>query len=336
MTNDSIVNVVFAVYDKLGDYSSKTATSIVSMMENTSIKPGLLNVYILYDSTLSSRNKELLRKTVERYNQNIFFCYVDIPESEYNFYDLGVFSPGTLFRLKIAELINCRKIIYLDSDVIVNLDIVELFNENLNGKSIGAVLEVELFYKSIKDIDFNNKSSILKELEINVTKGTSLNFFKYFNAGVLLLDLDQIRKKYNMYRMCMGYLKNNKKAPYADQFALNMLFKNDCEYLNEKYNRWSKRGETKCIYHFACWNEKPWININSRISLLYWKYFYLTPWCKNVEFLLLEYSKTKTSLELDILIQPIYSRKLFIKNVIFRVKQELYMWVKNKWLIKEK
>lgn len=43
----------------------------------------------------------------------------------------------------IPELIDVEKVIYLDSDLIVNLDISTLWNINIKNYILGAVLDIE-------------------------------------------------------------------------------------------------------------------------------------------------------------------------------------------------
>ena len=61
-----MIHVSYGLYDKTGRYSKFTATSMVSMFENTKEK---VTVHILHDNTLSQENQNKLSQIAERYGQ---------------------------------------------------------------------------------------------------------------------------------------------------------------------------------------------------------------------------------------------------------------------------
>ena len=70
-----------------------------------------------------------------------------------------------------------KKILYIDVDVIIKDDIAELYNQNLGKYSVGAVLE---------DFYAGNYST-LKNKIWPAYQGKD----RYFNAGVMLLDIQK-------------------------------------------------------------------------------------------------------------------------------------------------
>lgn len=299
--NKDYINIVFALYDKNKDYAEKTGTAIVSILENTKSP---INIFLLHDKTLSEENKKKFIKLVRKYNQKITYIYMDIPKNEYDFLiNLKQFSKGSLFRLKIPDLILCKKVIYLDSDIICNMDIEVLYNEDIEDYSIGAVPDWLMGHDSIKE------DEILKRKN------------NYFNTGVLILNLEKIRKKYNVYDFCLTFMRNNYNIKYPDQDALNDLFYTDCKYLPSIYNKGSVLNNEQCIIHFASPIEKPWKYTSRKLSFLYWKYFSLTPWFTEIEELLYDFKKTVV-LDEEIKNLPIVNRKLFIKNLCIRLLNE--------------
>ena len=55
---------------------------------------------------------------------------------------------GCLFRLLIPDLLECPKVIYFDCDVLVNLDIRELWDIDLEGNCIGGVRDSKVKKKN--------------------------------------------------------------------------------------------------------------------------------------------------------------------------------------------
>jgi lipopolysaccharide biosynthesis glycosyltransferase len=88
----------------------------------------------------------------------------------------------------------------------------------------------------------------------------------YFNAGVLLIDLDQWRKL-QVVETALQYLQRCPGSPYSDQDALNVAcdgvwkkLDSRWNYLayDEKFDVSELAGEHKPgIVHFTTWN-KPW------------------------------------------------------------------------------
>lgn len=305
------IEIAFSIYDKDGTYSSKIAVAIMSILA-TITRNLKIRFHILHDDTLNEYNKDFLKKVVNEANQEIMFYYVELKKEDFiNLKDIELYSPGALFRLKLAELVKVDKILYLDADIICNLNIKNLFDENIDDYAVAAVLDREVVNQ---DNISNNR--LYKKIPIDV--------INYFNSGVLLFNLNYIRKNYNMFCQAMTFLKKYPYVPFSDQAALNYLFQDKCKFLNCKYNWGVNKGVNKeCIYHFSGEIDKPWIFKTSPLRILYWKYFSKTPWCRNLEDFLREYDKSNISVEEHILTGRIVSRKKFLKNFLLRLKKEI-------------
>lgn len=309
------IEITFSLYDKDGKYSLRVAVSMVSIMETISEKRKI-RFHLLHDDTLTEDNKIKFKQLIKNYNQEILFYYVKLEKNSYiKLRDIDLYSPGALYRLKLADLVNVNKIIYLDADIICNLDIRNLFEENINDYAIGAILDKEVL---AQDNITNNK----------LYRNVPLDLIRYFNSGVILFNLEYIRKNYDMFKETMNFLGKYPNIPYSDQAALNFLFQKKCRFLNCKYNWGVKKGENnECIYHFSGIEDKPWNFKTSPLRILYWKYFLKTPWCNGIADFIYEYDKSDIPLEKSMLIGRILSRKIFVKNFFLRLKKE----IKNKF-----
>jgi len=132
-----MVHVCFGLHDEDGRYSKFTGTAILSMFENCPAPPPCITVHILHDNTLADDNREKFLSIAESYGQLIKFYNVEkICADEINYisqlfkmeHTSEIFSIGKFYRLLAPQIFpdEIEKIIYLDSDIIVNLDINEL------------------------------------------------------------------------------------------------------------------------------------------------------------------------------------------------------------------
>lgn len=138
---------------------------------------------------------------------------------------------ATFYRFKIVDLIQEDRILYIDNDVICDGDISELYNSDI--KLIGA----------IKDYSADNRPN------------------DYFNAGVILFNLKEVRNKYKDF--FIEAVTDSIKHPedtLDDQDVLNRLFKDDKVLLHQKYNFFTRYGEMDLaiLYHFSGLLRHPW------------------------------------------------------------------------------
>jgi lipopolysaccharide biosynthesis glycosyltransferase len=67
-----------------------------------------------------------------------------------------------------------------------------------------------------------------------MTPNISIDKNSYINSGVVLFNLDKIRKE-KKEKELDNYVNNNKLF-YPDQDTINVVFKNNILFLNNKYN----------------------------------------------------------------------------------------------------
>ena len=275
-----MIHVCFGLYDKTGRYSKFTGTTILSMFENTNSD---VTVHILHDNTLSQDNRDKFIYLAGKYSQTVKFYNVEqlcadkltnidsmFPNAKKTRYTLATF-----YRFFIPDIlpVNIEKCIYLDSDIIVNLDIAELWCVNLGDKILGAIPEV-----TNKDKVYMTYSVCLKQL---------VKREDYFNAGVLLINLQNMRVKENILMNGIRFISEDTQSMYLDQDVLNYCFAKENLKLPAKFNRlvkWCKlQGEnyiSNKIYHYINGNTIESFNLDMRdpFSRLWMEYFMKTPW----------------------------------------------------------
>ena len=144
-----------------------------------------------------------------------------------------------------------ERILYIDVDVIVKKNLKDFYYQDFEDKSIVAIPE-SLY-----------KSDIIKERKKQL--GLSVEH-KYFNAGVLIMNLDKIRQTVSSEMILDLIKKKRESLEYQDQDVLNILFENDVKYESKYYNYQSiwrasiNKEEMDKIYilHYSG-DEKPWI-----------------------------------------------------------------------------
>lgn len=312
------IHIVFSIYDSLGDYSKYVGTTMLSVFANTKSS---LEIHLLHDETLSENNKEKFKLLCKKYNHKINFYNVSLPENLKICKGIERFSPASLYRLFIPDLLShIDKVIYLDGDIISFLDVKELWEIDVEKFSLAAVKDKVtegIGYKEFSQNKFFKRIAILNDC--------------YFNAGVLLLNLKKIRAKYDMRKECFSFLTKNPDAPALDQESLNFLFQNDCLFLEKKFNMspeeislsdFENGMNPDCILHFYTW-DKPWKTNTYFFNNLYWKYFKMTPWGEDIDAFIGAVMKASPALDEGILFQPIRSKKVFVKNFYRRLLSEI-------------
>ncbi len=180
-----------------------------------------IRIYFLQEGYLQ-KDIAKLHRTLEKFKGNYELKIID--------FDARIFSEfrglhGSKFaytRIMLADLISEERIIYLDSDLVIKKDLGSLFFIDLKGFIIGAS-GVEKIAWTL-DSDFFTSIGLDKE-------------GKYFNSGVLLIDLQAWRQE-DITKKCFEFAKKYlNKFRDADQAILNYIFyKNNFYELDTAYN----------------------------------------------------------------------------------------------------
>ena len=182
-----MIHVCYSLRDESGKYSKFVGTSIHSILDNTSED---VTIHILHDSTLSEENRKKLFKLVHDFEQEILFYNVEdlAIESVNKFWTVPQLKNvrhgvAMFYRLLIPTLLSKRisKAIYFDTDILTNCDVKDFWSIDLKEFPIAAVPE------SASGV----KRDILKTFP--PVQDGDIEWNDYFNSGVLLMDLDQIR-----------------------------------------------------------------------------------------------------------------------------------------------
>lgn len=192
-----------------------TCIALLSIKKNK-LKESEYNIHIFLCECGKAENEILEEMDAEDFH--IYIEYIDEKIETRRFLDNNISAtPTALFKFELAELIDVDKVLYLDGDMLIEKDITELYNIDLHNKYAAVVMDMPLV--------------LAKE---NQCKKLFLTYNEYFNSGMMLLNLKQMRTD-DISQKLYKY-KENEINYFMDQDAFNVIFNNNVLYLNFYYN----------------------------------------------------------------------------------------------------
>lgn len=275
LSNDPIILVCAAD----NNYVMPLAVTLRSTIENLSSERQI-KIYVI-DGGIKQENKERLLKSVKS-KKLISFLFVypsedllaDVEVSSY-------YTKAIFYRLLIPDLIpEHSKAIYLDSDVVVNADLGELWDIGLD----------DYYLLAARDQYF---PTILSASCLELFQSQNLRINKFFNSGVLVIDLE----KWRIDKTSNKIINFISKYKLLDQEGLNILLKDKWKEISPLWNQSHGIYECKAwdlspfsqeeynallnnpfIIHYTSSN-KPWNSIDCHpFQSLFYHYLDLTAW----------------------------------------------------------
>ena len=258
------------------NYAVPTYIALFSLLYNYRGQSEI-HAYILVAEDFSDKNSNLINSLSDRFK----FAKIAILKSKNNYALVSInqkgISTASLYRLLIpgiAESLHDEKIeicIYLDSDLVVEGDISELYRIDMNGYYIGGVGDW------LQTHDSKDRISI-----------PSID--KYINSGVLLINTREINKTKNLKEELENAGHRNDFL-YNDQDAINVVLYKGIKLLPLKYNamvrdiyqnspgyfkQYGKENIAEArskpfIVHFIT-DIKPWLYKTTTMAGKWWKY----------------------------------------------------------------
>ncbi len=199
------------------NYAPYCGVMLTSLLENN--RQYHIDIYIL-TSDISSINRRRFEILEDCYDCSIVFL---TPDKELlkncPIKDGDHVSMATYYRIICDSLLpaSVEKILYLDCDIIVNTDILELYHMDMGGSVVAACID-----------SYNTVHRQRLGLED-----------RYFCAGVMLFDLYKFREG-DFGQKCLDAINENPdKFLYHDQDAFNLVLNNHVEFISPKWNMMS-------------------------------------------------------------------------------------------------
>lgn len=247
---------------------------------------------LIMTQDISDNNRKILKNMCSAY-PNFSVRFLDPTEfiEGYEFFVRGHFSMETYYRLVLPELLpEYEKILYLDSDMVVQADVAKLYQENIGGYLIGACHDADTagLYNGFEPNKKEYTDHMLKLKEP----------YHYFQAGTLLMNLKEFRKRYTVEKILKYAV--SMKFQLLDQDILNKLCEGSVKFLDMSWNvmvdygrirqsqiialapKWlndlykESRKQPKIIHYAG--PEKPWIHPEMDFGIEFWNYAKRTPY----------------------------------------------------------
>lgn len=168
-----------------------------------------------------TRGRRKIARMVRRMGGELVWRVVRPRENPYQSYDYSRWSPVIFYRL-IAHRVfpNLDKVLYMDSDTLACRDLSDLYNTDVSEYALGAV----------RDLAPTNDPNHPNGIYVKNFADKHLNGGKYFNSGVLLLNLRRMAE--NEQRL----LDVKIDLKYPDQDILNAGLLGQVLFLPLRYN----------------------------------------------------------------------------------------------------
>lgn len=246
-------NVVVYCFD--ARYANYCAVSILSLIElNKDLK-----IYGLFDESVTKNDLSAIEALDSRNGSEIVTIGVDTSQITH-LQTFAHISSAAYIRMMIPEYLrDINTVLYLDCDLIVAKNISSLFNVDMRNYSFAGT--------------YAPQGELQTRIPIN-KKGS------YINSGVLLMNLEKLRKD-NFFEKSMElYSAHHRDFKFADQCLINLYAINSKLILNETYNyriwcdainqqKWDGVRDKMHIFHFVG-SKKPWHNTAPPFLFNYW------------------------------------------------------------------
>jgi len=211
---DQTINILCATDDNYVPYCGIMLTSVF-LNNPTAV------AYVMIDKPLSEDNQIKFAKLARTYHTNIHYVMVDSSMfKDFPLYSEQHFTLATYYRLLAALILpaSLSKVLYLDCDIIVCRSLEELWNISLEEKSVAVVSDM------CSGLD-SNYSRLCYPVEKN-----------YFNAGVMLINLEYWRKN-AMFDCFKKYtIEHQNRILWNDQDVLNAVLVDSKVHIPLIYN----------------------------------------------------------------------------------------------------
>lgn len=253
------IPIFFAVDD---GYCPFLAVAIQSMIDNASPE-NHYSIKVL-NTDISRENKDKISK-YKRENISIEFVDLNyyIRKVKDKLYTRDYYSKTTYFRLFIPNLYpQYDKVLYLDSDIVILDDIAKLFDTDLGDNLVAAAPD--------DVIQFHPVFQTYAEKVVGVA-----DYRRYFNAGVLLMNLHQLRR-FKFQEKFVYLLDKIKFSVAQDQDYLNRLCKGRVKLLDRVWNRMPiedpkiRAEDVKLVHYNLAF--KPWHFEDILYKEFFWMY----------------------------------------------------------------
>ena len=209
------MNILYTLNE---NYTRHLAASLCSLCENNRSAKNI--VFHVISCGITEESKKKIQALCQRYERSaVFYEIGNIRDRINGEVDTKGFDVSVLARLFAGSCLpaDVDRVLYLDCDTIIIDDISPFWNTDMGDCVLAGVPEPVITKSRRPILDMSEDHD-------------------YYNAGILLFDLDRWRK-YDCEKLVLSYfLDNMDKLVANDQDAINACFKGKIKTVAPKYN----------------------------------------------------------------------------------------------------
>ncbi|MBQ7913255.1 MAG: glycosyltransferase family 8 protein [Clostridia bacterium] len=256
-TEKKIIPIFYAADE---NYLPYLAVSICSLKENAD-RNHHYEIYVLNEKMDTPDCAELKKYEEEDFRITFLNVSAQIEEVKASLQLRDYYTGATYYRIFIADMFpQYEKALYIDGDTVLLGDVSELFNVDLQGNLIGAIPDGAV--------------AAVPAFRVYTKEALGIDAEKYFNAGVILMNLTRFRKE-NFYQKFCTLLGQYKFSVAQDQDYLNVICKDKVTYIDVDWNRMPIGGDEDTYHpkliHYNL-TLKPWHYKNILFEEYFWYY----------------------------------------------------------------
>ncbi|WP_330848082.1 glycosyltransferase [Streptococcus suis] len=219
------LDIAFSVNNRYAQYLGATILSILAHHPKEEVR-----VHILYKEIAQSILQDLGNLAQQTPNLELHFHLLEDQQFSAIPIRTEQFPIESFSRFLLPELLaDLGRILYLDVDILVHGNLMELFQTDLEEYELGAIVEADIFkyYQWYLDsLGFGPNDA-------------------YFSSGVLLMDLDKMRQNGTTNQLIAMALEKARDYKFPDQDILNTYYKGQFKQLSPSYNYTDVRKQNR-------------------------------------------------------------------------------------------
>lgn len=185
--------------------------------------PRPVEVHVL-DGGILPWNRARIRRTAARH-RHVSLTFHDMAGTVTSRIRHRFYASAAWARLAIPRVVaGRRRALYLDADVVVRADLAPLFDTDLGGRPLGAVVDA-----------WHGHLGRSMQLGPHLPELGAPPAAPYVNTGVLLMDLEAFRRE-RISEACLE-LVGDYPLRYADQDAINVVLADRVKLLDPRWNQ---------------------------------------------------------------------------------------------------
>lgn len=291
-TDNNELTFIFTTDENFIPYLGVAIQSLI----DSSSSENMYKVHILEENLSEEAKRKIL--LLEKDNVKINFINISPYFEKYsreNFPVNAYYAIATYFRIFIPDIFSqFDKVVFLDSDMIFLKDVAELYKIDINDNYMAAVQDIGLYLELCKSNN-NVKDYLSNKLCLK-------NIYNYFNAGIMILNLKQMREV-SFMEESLKMLKELPNPKYLDQDIYNVLCNQRLKLLDfkwnmqngkikfdeetkklipeEKFNDLKENCENPYIIHYTG-GIRPWTNPKIPFAEKFWQTARRTPFYEEI------------------------------------------------------